>query len=64
MSKTRIKNFFVNSPCLKNIIYRGDVYMKLSVENYDNLGNKLNPKKITLNYPLIYTLLKKYLKEI
>ena len=38
--------------------------MKLSVENYDNLGNKLNPKKITLNYPLIYTLLKKYLKEI
>ena len=38
--------------------------MQLSVENYDNLGNKLNPKKIILNYPLIYTLLKKYLKEM
>ena len=38
--------------------------MQLSVENYDSLGNNLNPKEIILNYPLIYTLLKKYLKEM
>lgn len=36
--------------------------MKLNVENYDQFGNKLNPKKIVLKSSLIYTLLKKYLK--
>ena len=37
--------------------------MHLSVENYDKDGNKIEPKEIILNYNLIYTLLKKYLKE-
>ena len=46
-----------------NIIYKGDVYMRLNVLNYDKFGNKLNPKDVVLNCPLIYTLLKKYLKE-
>lgn len=33
------------------------------VENYDKDGNKIKPKDIILKYPLIYSLLKKYLKE-
>lgn len=33
------------------------------VENYDKDGNKIKPKEIILNTSLIYTLLKKYLKE-
>lgn len=35
----------------------------MSVENYNKDGLKIEPKEIILNYPLIYTLLKKYLKE-
>ncbi len=37
--------------------------MHLMVENYNKDGKKIEPKEIILNYPLIYTLLKKYLKE-
>lgn len=37
--------------------------MHLTVENYDKNENRIEPKEIILNYPLIYTLLKKYLKE-
>lgn len=37
--------------------------MCLTVENYNKDGKKIDPQKIILNYPLIYTLLKKYLKE-
>lgn len=37
--------------------------MHFMVENYNKDGKKIEPKKIILNYPLIYTLLKKYLKE-
>ena len=33
------------------------------VENYDKDGNKIEPKEIILKDPLIYSLLKKYLKE-
>ena len=36
----------------------------LKVENYDKDGNKIKPSEIILNYPLIYSLLKKYLKEV
>lgn len=35
----------------------------MSVENYNKDGKRIEPKDIILNYPLIYTLLKKYLKE-
>lgn len=38
--------------------------MYLTVENYDKNENKIEPKKIILNQALIYTLLKKYLKEV
>lgn len=38
--------------------------MNLTVENYDNNENRIEPKKIILNQALIYTLLKKYLKEV
>lgn len=38
--------------------------MNLTVENYDKNENKIEPKKIILNQVLIYTLLKKYLKEV
>lgn len=38
--------------------------MHLTVENYDKNENKIEPKKIILNQELIYTLLKKYLKEV
>ena len=38
--------------------------MNLMVENYNKDGKKIEPKEIILNYPLIYTLLKKYLKEV
>lgn len=38
--------------------------MHLTVENYDKNKNKIEPKKIILNQTLIYTLLKKYLKEV
>ncbi len=38
--------------------------MHLTVENYDKNENKIEPKKIILNHALIYTLLKKYLKEV
>ncbi len=38
--------------------------MHLTVENYDKNENKIEPKKIILNQSLIYTLLKKYLKEV
>ncbi len=38
--------------------------MNLTVENYDKNENKIEPKKIILNQALIYTLLKKYLKEV
>ena len=34
------------------------------VENYDKDGNKIEPKEIILKYPLIYSLLKKYLKAL
>ena len=37
--------------------------MHLMVENYNKDGKRIEPKEIILNYPLIYTLLKKYLKE-
>lgn len=37
--------------------------MHLMVENYNKNGKKIEPKEIILNYPLIYTLLKKYLKK-
>ncbi len=37
--------------------------MTVRVENYNKDGQKIKPREITLNYPLIYTLLKKYLKE-
>lgn len=38
--------------------------MNLTVENYDNNENRIEPKKVILNQTLIYTLLKKYLKEV
>ncbi len=38
--------------------------MNLTVENYDKNENKIEPKKIILNQALIYTLLRKYLKEV
>lgn len=38
--------------------------MNLTVENYDKNENRIEPKKIVLNQALIYTLLKKYLKEV
>ena len=38
--------------------------MHLTVENYDKNENKIEPKKIILTQALIYTLLKKYLKEV
>jgi len=38
--------------------------MNLTVENYDKNENRIEPKKIILNQALIYTLLKKYLKEV
>lgn len=38
--------------------------MNLTIENYDKNENKIEPKKIILNQALIYTLLKKYLKEV
>ena len=38
--------------------------MNLTVENFDKNENKIEPKKIILNQALIYTLLKKYLKEV
>ena len=38
--------------------------MNLTVENYDINKNKIEPKEIILNHALIYTLLKKYLKEV
>ncbi len=37
--------------------------MHLTVENYNKDGKKINPEEIILNCPLIYALLKKYLKE-
>ncbi len=37
--------------------------MNLMVENYNKEGKEINPKEIILNSRLIYTLLKKYLKE-
>ena len=37
--------------------------MHLTVENYNQDGKKIEPKEIVLNTSLIYTLLKKYLKE-
>jgi len=41
------------------------VILKIThVENYDKDGNKIEPKEIILKYPLIYSLLKKYLKEV
>lgn len=36
----------------------------IKVENYNKDGKKIEPKEIKLNYPLIYTLLKKYLTEV
>lgn len=38
--------------------------MHLTVENYNKDGKKIEPEKIILNQELIYTLLKKYLKEV
>ena len=38
--------------------------MHLTIENYNKDGKKIEPKEIILNYPLIYTLLKKYLNEV
>lgn len=38
--------------------------MHLTIENYDKNENKIEPKKIILNQSLIYSLLKKYLKEV
>ena len=38
--------------------------MHLTIENYDKNENRIEPKKIILNQALIYTLLKKYLKEV
>ena len=38
--------------------------MHLMIENYNKDGKKIEPKEIILNYPLISTLLKKYLKEV
>ena len=38
--------------------------MHLTVENYNKDGKVIEPKKIILNHALIYTLLKKYLKEV
>ncbi len=38
--------------------------MNLTIENYDKNENRIEPKKIILNQALIYTLLKKYLKEV
>lgn len=38
--------------------------MNLTIENYDKNENRIEPKKIILNQVLIYTLLKKYLKEV
>jgi hypothetical protein len=37
--------------------------MRLTVENYNKYGKRIEPNEIILNYPLIYILLKKYLKE-
>ncbi len=37
--------------------------MRLKVENYDRGGNKINIQKVVLQEPLIYVLLKRYLKE-
>ncbi len=36
---------------------------KFIVENFDSNNNLINPSAIVLNYPLIYTLLKKYLNN-
>lgn len=38
--------------------------MNLTIENYGKNENRIEPKKIILNHALIYTLLKKYLKEV
>lgn len=38
--------------------------MCLTVENYNNQGKKIEPKEVILKHVLIYTLLKKYLKEV
>lgn len=35
----------------------------LRVENYDKNGKSLKPKNVTLTFSLLYTLLKKYMKE-
>lgn len=35
----------------------------LRIENYDKNGKRLEPKKVTLTISLLYTLLKKYMKE-
>lgn len=36
----------------------------LKIENYDKYGNKLEVQNITLKFPLLYVLLKKYMKEV
>ena len=35
----------------------------MHVENYDKDGNKINPKDIIISYPLVYSILKKYLEK-
>lgn len=35
----------------------------LRVENYDKDEKKLEPRNVTLTFSLLYTLLKKYIKE-
>ena len=35
----------------------------LRVENYDKDGKRLELKNVTLTFSLLYTLLKKYMKE-
>ncbi len=35
----------------------------LRVESYDKNGKRLEPKNVTLTFSLLYTLLKKYMKE-
>lgn len=33
----------------------------LRVENYDKNGKRIEPKRVTLRFSLLYTLLKKYM---
>ena len=35
----------------------------LRVENYDKNGKRIEPKRVTLHFSLLYTLLKKYMTE-